>query len=518
MPLIPDACHLVSALCRSKFDAFAERAFRVVEPGAVYEWNWHIGCIAEHLEAVRCGEINRLIINLPPRSLKSYLVSCAYPAWVLGKEPQHKFIHASYGNEVVEANAMRARRIMGDAWYQHCFQATHIAPSLDRKTHFETTAGGQFYAATSLSAITGIGCDTMILDDPIKPMEAFSEIIRSSINENIRVTLLNRFNDPRRARFILVMQRTHEDDPTGHLLQDGGYVQLKLPAEAHTKLSISLGTKQWNMAAGDLLFPARLPRSVLQRVRNDLTDAHYAGQYLQEPVPLGGGEFKPQWVQYYDHAHIKLEAMQVVILVDPAGGDALNKKKKKTSDWTAMMVVGLAPDNNYVLLDMVRDRLNPTERIDTLFMLHRLWNERAGHPPKVGYEKYGMMTDTHYIHAKQAQDAYYFPVVELGGGMIKEERIRRLIPDMQMGRWRFPRQLIYHDSEGRSFDLVKELVHSEMPFFPKARFDDMLDALSRIYEEALELKFPKPVTSEVERKRRNLFMPAADEEQSWMAY
>ena len=183
--------------------------------------------------------------------------------------------------------------------------------------------------------------------------------------------------------------------------------------------------------------------------------------------------------------------MNLVILVDPAGGDELNRKKKKTSDWTAYIVVGLAPDNNYYILDIIRDRLNPTERVDTLFKLHRKWNELAGKPPKVGYEKIALMSDTHYINIKMDEDGYRFPLFELGGTIEKTERIRQMIPDLQHNRWYMPYRLPYVDKEGRKFDLINELIYSEMLTFPRAKFDDMLDATSRVYEESLGLVFPK---------------------------
>jgi predicted phage terminase large subunit-like protein len=226
-------------------------------------------------------------------------------------------------------------------------------------------------------------------------------------------------------------------------------------------------------------------------------DYNYAGQYLQEPVPIGGGEFKPNWIQYYSQGAIKPKEMNVYIMVDPSAGEESNRKRKKLSDWTAFMVVGLAPDNNMYLLEVVRDRLNPTERIETLFMLHRKWNAVCGKPPKVGYEKYGMMTDTHYIELKKREDAYHFPLIELGGSQSKEDRIRRLIPDMNMGRWYFPNAMDYIDNEGRRFDLVKEIIDSEMATFPRSRHDDCLDALSRIYD--MDMVFPRPKQNMVEK-------------------
>jgi phage terminase large subunit-like protein len=505
---------VLNAAARESFDVFAMRAFRIIEPGTTYEWSWHLGCIAEHLEACYRGEIKRLIINMPPRTLKSYEVARAFPAWVMGKRPESKFISTSYGYEVTEQNAMACRRIMKDDWYKKCFPQTIISPDLDRNTHFETTRAGQYYAASALSPITGIGCDYMIGDDLIKPMEASSETIRNSTNLNIRQTLFSRFNDKRTGVFILMMQRVHEDDPTGHLLKDGGYVHVKLPAENKTGKTIlySLNNKTWKMEPGELLFPTRLSREILDQAMLDMTPAIYAGQMLQEPVPVGGGEFLPEWPQHYPNGSLKPKTMNVYILVDAAGGDETNKKKKKTSDRTAMAVVGLAPDNNYYLLDLVIDRLNATERIDMLFILHRKWNEICGKPPRVGYEKYGLMTDVHYATKRMNEEGYRFSLIELGGKMAKEERIRRMIPDLQKSRWYFPDNLLYTDTEGRTLDMVKELTQSEMAVFPRARYDDGLDAITRIYDTEMGVIFPRIV-------QKNKFpVKTMDDKNAWVSW
>lgn len=486
---------VLQALCRESLNPFLHKAFNIIEPGTDYERNWHIDCISEHLEAAYTGDIKRLIINIPPRSLKSFSVAQAFPAWVMGKNPSHKFIMASYAYSLAEDNVRKCRTIMRSDWYKDTFKGTVILPDQDQKHHFETTQGGMYYGAGLGGTITGKGADFVLLDDPLNPKEAMSDTIRLSAMRDIRSTLFSRFNDKRTGRFILIMQRLHEGDPTGDLLKDGGYVHVKLPAIAHKKIMVRLSRlhsadKIWEMEEGQLLFPARLTPKVLEETRKEMTDINFAGQMLQEPVPVGGGEFREEWMQWYQPGGIKPKEMNIVILVDAAGGEELNKKKKKTSDWTVMCVVGLAPDNNYYLLDMLRDRLNPTERIDTLFMLHRKWNALAGKSPKVGYEKYGLMTDTHYVRQKQTQDAYNFGLTELGGQMMKEERIRRLIPDMQNARWFFPGTLAYVDQEGRKFDLITEL-KGEMASFPRARWDDILDSMSRVYEAELFLSFPK---------------------------
>lgn len=479
----------LNAACRGGFDAFAMKAFSILEPGTLYEYNWHIGCIAEHLEASNKGLLPWLIINIPPRALKSVLVAQLYVAWVLGNDPSHQFICAAYAHSLAERNVMGCRRIMQSDWYLQCFPRTRLSQDQNQKDFFTTTMGGQYKGTGIGGAITGYGCNTLIVDDPINPKEGASDTIRATAIAEIRSTLFSRFNDRRTAKFIMIMQRVHDGDPTGELYKDGRYYLLKIPAEARQPVSITLGDKKWEMKEGELLTP-RLSKADLDELRIDLGEYNFSGQYLQEPVPVGGGEFKPEWIEYY--STVKPKTMNLYILVDAAGGDEVNKKKKKTSDFTAMMVVGLGTDNNYYLLDIVRDRLNPTERVEMLFILHRKWNTLCGKPPKVGYEKYGLMTDTHYIRKHMDNENYRFPLVELGGKMMKEERIRRLIPDMQRGRWYFPAELKYIDNEGRVFDLVSEIIKSEMPTFPRARFDDGLDALSRIKDEDLQAVFPSP--------------------------
>lgn len=515
--LPPDKQALIDELCVKHFDAFAERAFRVINPSELYEWNWHIGCIAEYLEAAYDGEILRLIINLPPRFLKSFLVSVSFPAWVFGKDPSAKFIMTSYKIELARDMTQHCRDIIKDDWYKHIFPRTRVSATQDEKHHFETTMHGQYYGS-AINSVTGKGAGWVLCDDPLRPDEAASDQVRNSTNAAIRNTLFSRFNDRRTGRFILVMQRLHEDDPTGNLLKDGGYTLLKLPAEAKRSIFIPparAGCREYKMEPGDLLFPQRVDRAMLDQMVLEMTEFNYVGQMLQEPAPIGGGEFKDSWPNYYQDGGVKPKTMNICILCDPSAGAEVNKRKKKTSDWSAFMVVGLAPDNNYYLLDLVRDRLNPTDRIETLFILHRKWNDLGGKPPRVGYEKYGMMSDNHYVLERQKQDSYRFPLIELGGRMPKETRIRRLIPDLQQGRWWFPANLMYADSEGRTFDLVRELVYSEMPTFPNARFDDMLDAMSRVYDQEMQMVFPRVKQSE---NQKMIAAAYPQEMESWVDF
>lgn len=490
----------VAKLSRNHLGAFTRKAFEVIEPSHPLEWNWHIDCISEHLEAVFNNELKDLIINIAPRTLKSVHVAQIAPAWQMGRNPSHQFIGASYAHTLAERNVMKCRQIIQSEWYNSVFHDTHISDDQNQKDYFTTTKAGQYKGTGIGGTITGFGCNTLIVDDPISPKEGMSDTIRVTAIDEIRSTLFSRFNDYKNRQFVLIMQRLHEEDPTGSLLRDGGYYHLMLPAYAHKRIQIDFHGKSWKMEEGEFLTP-RLNKESLDKLRNDLGELHFAGQYMQSPVPVGGGELKPAWMQYYHSGSIKPAQMNVAILCDAAGGEQINKRKKKLSDWTTMIVVGLAPDNNYYLLDAVRDRINPTDRVNTLFMLHRKWNELCGKPPIVGYEKYGLMSDTHYILEKQKQDAYHFRLVELGGQLPKEDRIRMLVTDLQNTRWYYPHTLFYVDSDGRKFDLIKEIIN-EMATFPRSRFDDLLDAKSRIKAPELNMVFPKPKVGAVEKARR----------------
>jgi len=509
----------VDALYRTKLDAYTQRAFTLLQPGRTYDWNWHIDCICEHLQAVFDGEIPRLIINEPPRSLKSVQVAQIYPTWVLGKQPHHQFIGASYSSKLSKRNVVAARKIMQDEWYQGLFPNTKL--ETEAAEHFTTTKNGQYMGAGMTGTITGFGADTLLMDDIINPQEAASDTMRASTIEQMRGTLFSRYNDERIAKTILIMQRVHADDPTGNLMQDAGWHLLKLPAEFTKKTIIEIRGRKWVKEPGELLFEARLSKATLAQKKIDLGTYNYVGQYDQEPVPLGGGDFKDGWVQFYNPGSIKPKDMNIAIIVDQAGGEDLNKKKKKLSDWTAILVIGLASDNNYYVLDMVRDRVNPTERINLIFMIHKHWNALTGKPPKVGAEQVGLATDYHYLKEKQKQESYHFPVIALGnqyaeGGRFaisKEERIRKMIPILEASRWYMPATLKYIDGEGRTWDLVKEFTDVELKTFPKSKYDDMIDCASRILDPELAMIFPKLKIGTVAKARR--LAAAGEQSDDW---
>jgi hypothetical protein len=466
------------ALCRQDFAVFFQRAWSEMGEGSEYRHNWHIDCVAAHLQACERGDIKRLIINIPPRTAKTLLVNVAFTAWVIGRNPAARVIGVSYAQRLSEKIAYKCRLLMETDWFRELFPHCQLDPNQSQKANFTTTAGGGRFSTSVGGTLTGEGGDYIMLDDPMNPAEALSDVKRITANEWVDSTVNTRLNDQRTGRIICIMQRLHSDDTTGHLLSQGGWHLLKLPAETKKPITIQLGKKEW--VYDGLLHEERLPEETLQQLAHSMGSYSYAGQYLQEPVPLGGGEFKKDFMQYYASKSIDPKAGNIYITVDPANS------KKKTSDYTAMAVLLLGRDQNYYLIDGIRQRLNPTERVEALFELHRKWNGLSGRPPRVGYERYGMMSDIHYIQKKQEEESYRFHIEELPPtgtrAMQKEERIRRLIPVMERRQFWLPNDMYYTNAKGLPANLMHDIVAEEFLLFPFGKHDDFIDAMSMIFD------------------------------------
>lgn len=471
--------------------AFTQQCFHTVDPAHKYIHNWHIDCIIEHLQAMERGEIRRLIINMPPRTLKSITASVAWPAWLLGQNPSAQIITASYGHDLAVKHSVDTRLILESAWYKACFPDTIIAHDQNEKRKFQTTMRGHRKATSIGGSVTGDGGDYLIMDDPLKPDEAPSEVVRRGTNAWIDQTFLTRENDPKTSRALLVMQRLHEDDPAGHLKEKGGWHELILPAYFEKRTIIVLGKQKWICEEDSFLQEERMGEIELDQKLTELGMQGFVGQYLQRPSPEGGGEFHAKDMQYYNNFSRKFTAvgMNIYILYDPA-----NTKKnveRVDPDYTAMVVIGLAPDNNYYLLDLVRDRFNPTERVNALMDLHQKWTKLGKKSPTVAIEQYGMMTDSFYIKREMDERNYRFRIVEVKGQVKKEDRIRGLIPLFENSRVYLPRQILYDSIDGNQYELVDQLIKEELLVFPVGRHDDMIDAFARILDKDLMASFPR---------------------------
>src|SRR5207253_9693502 len=241
------------------FMSFVHRAFIELNPQTQLHVALPLEAIATKLDACRQGRIRRLAILLPPRQLKSHMASIAFPAWYLGHNPAAHIICASYGQELADKMARDCRRIVGAPWYQTLFQ-TRLA---DRHAvhDFTATAQGGRMSTSVGGVLTGRGADLVILDDPLKPEEALSETRRNSVNEWYDHTLLSRLNDKARGCIIIIMQRLHQNDLVGHVLEQEPWNILSLPAiaekdESHL-IESPLGNRMFRRPAGMPLPPER---------------------------------------------------------------------------------------------------------------------------------------------------------------------------------------------------------------------------------------------------------------------
>ncbi len=205
---------LFRAVMHNDLASFAQRAIAEIMPGLTLEWNWHLDLMCDRLTQLAAGEIKRLLICVPPRSLKSLLCSAIYPAWLLGRNDAERLLCISYAQPLAEDFARQCRQLMGSRFYHSTFN-TRLSPERRAVEQFETTGGGSRIASSVHGVITGRGGDFIILDDPMKPEEALSETGRKSVLDWMRDTLVSRPNSKRDQRLLVIMQRLHEEDVAG---------------------------------------------------------------------------------------------------------------------------------------------------------------------------------------------------------------------------------------------------------------------------------------------------------------
>lgn len=256
--------------------------------------------------------------------------------------------------------------------------------------------------------------------------------------------------------------RYHFNDSYREILARGAAIERKHPATID-------GTPDGE--------PVLLPKEILQKRRRDQGAYIFASQMLLNPKADEAQGFRREWLRFHKGGDGAM--MNKYILVDPAS------EKKTTSDYTAIVVIGLSGDNNYYLMDAIRDRLNLTQRADHIFRLHKKWR-----PLSVGYEKYGLQSDIEHLKDRMQRESYHFDVRELGGQMKKNDRIRQLLPIFENSRFYLPDTIFKTLYDGRTVDIVEQFLNEEYDAFPVPVHDDMLDAMARIVDPELSAVFP----------------------------
>jgi predicted phage terminase large subunit-like protein len=290
---------VLQALLATNLTSFTEFAFDVIRPGILFKPNWHFEAVTYKLSQVASGEVRRLIMTLPPRTLKSLCASVALPAWFLGRNPSERVVVVSYSDFLARSHANDFRLLVNHPIYQATFPAMRLQRDTDRE--ITTTKRGKRIATSIEGTLTGLGGNLIIIDDPLKLGDAMSEAVRAKVIEWYRSTLLSRADDKKEARIVLVMQRVHQYDLAGHLQEQGGFEVLNLPAIAQRDETYFLGEgRQYDRQKGELLHPEHEPAHVLSELKREMGPIAFSAQYQQSPIPPGGTIIKREWLTTYD--------------------------------------------------------------------------------------------------------------------------------------------------------------------------------------------------------------------------
>lgn len=343
---------LLHAFLSEDLASFTESAFDVLQSGDRFKPNWHIRAIAHLLQRAAMGLERRVIINMPPRAAKSMFASIALPAWLLGRDPTESIICLSYARDLAVKLSNDTRTLMASPLYRAAFPGTRLSARKNTETDFETTRGGFRMASSVGGPLTGRGARFIVIDDPIKPMDALSDTVRTNTNAWFDQTVLSRLNDKTDGAIIVVMQRLHVDDLAGHLMARGGWTVLKLPAIAEAEERVPLGFGKFHRRrVGELLHAAREPQGVLNELKAGLGSTGFAAQYQQDPVPAGGNLIDWAWFRRFDARPPRRPYESVVQSWDTAS------KAGEINDYS-VCTTWLVQDEAFYLLDLHRQRLD----------------------------------------------------------------------------------------------------------------------------------------------------------------
>lgn len=328
------------AAVRSDPKIFLRQAFKTIYPGKEFLDNWHIDAILYHLTLGFRGKLPRLIINLPPRHLKSFIVSVVWPAFVLGQDPSAKIISVCYSDELAKVLARDFRRLMESDWYRKVFTNVKITKSVEGE--LVTDQGGGRFATSVGGTLTGRGGDFIIIDDPLKPEDALSDRARHSNNEWFKSTLLSRLDDKERSVLILVMQRLHVNDLTGYV-EGSGFRKLSFPAIALEDERIEVGDAQhYDRLAGEALHADRESLPLLEKIRLEIGSQYFTAQYQQRPDAPEGAMIKRKYLNLVERLPNASPYGRLWVSIDSAASTS------ETADYSAITLGYSVPRGHYI--------------------------------------------------------------------------------------------------------------------------------------------------------------------------
>ncbi|CAN5123401.1 phage terminase large subunit [soil metagenome] len=445
---------ILDALYRDDIVAFAERAMIVLEPDTQLKIRWHHRAIGYQLKETFHGNIRRLVINQPPKTLKTHLVSVSFAAWLLAHDPSLKIGIISYDDALARKIVRSIRQIMRDPWYRNLAPNTHIKVDKDTEAEFETTAGGGVMARTVHGAVTGQGYDFIVIDDPIKASSAYSETERRSVEDAYSSAIANRWRNPAKGVLVVVMQRVHVDDFTAFLLRTiKDIMHLSIPAIATTTQYFDIND-EWahTFAAGELLEPERLSTEVLDELRALQGSANFEAQYLQDPQASAGRIIKPDWLRRYEKIR---KPDFTVVSIDPAF-------TKDGGDYSAAIVANII-HNDVEIIHAEQGQFDYPGLLTWIKKLDLSWK-----PDTILIETMGAGTGLKYYLDVNGIKHLSFVITHEGKSKI--ERMEMVSPQIEAGRLWLPQAAQWLDSFSRA-----------LTEFPYGMSDDWPDALSQLF-------------------------------------
>lgn len=438
-------------LARDDFYVFAVRAFRELHD-VPYQDNWHIAAIAWQLVQVERGDITRLIITMPPRTMKSFLGSVCLPAWMLGRNPSTKIICASYAQALSNEFAYEMRRLMQTPWYRSVFPNLHIDSKKASVDEVKTTRGGYRLSTSVGGSLTGRGADLIVIDDPIKAGDALSQTVMASAIAWYSNTVSSRLNNQKIGKIVVVAQRLQPEDLPGQLAATGNWEELTLPMEAWRDQDIELNADQWiTRQAGHLLHEDRFGEEQIRRLRSEMTEQDFEAQYNQRPLPPGGALFKLQWLKRYDERPPVHEIQGIFQSWDTAYEVAEGNDYSVCSTWALC-------GKRYFLLDIFRERLQFPDLERAVYNQREKWSadlvivESAGS----GISLFQNIR----THTRQ------FWIVKINPSGSKQHRASQQSPKFERGEVYVPKSAAWL----KTFE-------DELISFPHVKHDDQVDSV-----------------------------------------
>lgn len=369
--------------------AFVKAGWPQVEGSRPLKWNWHLDLLCKSLMDVERGVYRRLIFNLPPRATKSTVASVMLPCWLWTRKPSLTFMFASYAWGLSQDHAYKRRAILESDWYRQLF-GDRVTLSTDRNNimNVANEAGGLIYSTSAGGVVMGRGADYLILDDPNCTKEPESDVQRQTLHNWYDVSWSTRANTLAEVRELIIQQRTHTEDVTGHALKSGNWRHVKIPMEFEPDHRAEGDPRT---AKGAIMDPIRFPALELEPLKIKLGPYSWAGLYQQEPYPLGGGIIRKEWLGTWSASdrqpghimianglyHFDIWRAWRFCTVDLAMTEkTIGAKKVNDPDYTVMaawVVLSTPQGSQLVLLDLIRERQLGPETLEKLVAFHDHW-------------------------------------------------------------------------------------------------------------------------------------------------